>query len=208
MILRRMAPSTAPEQHAVWHDRGDYAVALEDGQHVLEEHEVGLLAALWGVAVAEPFGVGERGLVVVLAERRVGDHPVEPPQLTTAGVSGVGERVVVEEIRVPDAVQQHVHLRDRPGGAVVLLPGEVKVGGIAAVVGHVVAGVDQHAARTRARIVDGHAFFGVDEAHHQLHDRAGRVELAALLAGRVGKVTDQILVGGAEQVRKLEVLVA
>ena len=49
---------------------------------------------------------------------------------------------------------------------------------------------------------------GVDEAHHQLHDGAGRVELAALLAGRVGKVTDQVLVGGAEQVGKLEIVVA
>ena len=51
-------------------------------------------------------------------------------------------------------------------------------------------------------------FLGVDEAHHQLHDGAGRVELAALLAGRVGKVTDQVLVGGAQQVGELEVVVA
>ena len=71
-----------------------------------------------------------------------------------------------------------------------------------------VAGVDQHAARTRTRIVDAHTFLGVDETHHQLHDGAGRVELAALLAGRVSKVTDQVLVGGAEQVGKLEVVVA
>ena len=80
------------------------AVAFEDGEHVLEEHEVGFLAALGGVAVSEPFGVGERGLVVVLAERRVGDHPVEPSQFTAAGVFGVGERVVVAEVGVSDAV--------------------------------------------------------------------------------------------------------
>ena len=36
----------------------------------------------------------------------------------------------------------------------------------------------------------------------------GRVELAALLAGRVGELADQVLVRGAEQVGELEVLVA
>ena len=37
---------------------------------------------------------------------------------------------------------------------------------------------------------------------------SGRVELAALLARRVGELPDQVLVGGAEQVGELEVLVA
>ena len=49
---------------------------------------------------------------------------------------------------------------------------------------------------------------GLDEAHHHADDRAGRVELAALLAGGVGEVADEVLVGGAEQVGELEVLVA
>ena len=138
----------ASEQHPVWHDRGDDAVVLEDRQHVLQEHEVGFLAALRGVAVVEPLGVGERVLVVVLAERRVGDDTVEPLQLAAAGVLGVGERVVVLEVGVSDAVQQHVHLRDRPCGAVVLLPGQYEIGWVAAVVDDVVAGVDQHAARS------------------------------------------------------------
>ena len=73
---------------------------------------------------------------------------------------------------------------------------------------HVVAGVDQHAARARARVVDGHALLWIHEAYHELDNWAGRVELASLLAGRVGEVSDQVLVGRTEQVRKLEVLVA
>ena len=190
------------------HDRGNDAIGLENGQHVLEEHEVGFLAILGCVAIAEPFLVGERGLVVVLAERGVGDHPVESDQLTVTDVVGVAEGVVVAEVSVSDAVEQHVHLRDRPCGPVVLLPGENQIGGIATIVSNVVAGVDQHAARARARVVDSHTFLRIDKTHHQLHDRAGRVELAALLAGRVGKVADQILVCGAEQVGELEILVA
>ena len=49
---------------------------------------------------------------------------------------------------------------------------------------------------------------GLDEPHHHPDDGARRVELAALLARRVGEVADQVLVGGAEQVGELEVLVA
>ena len=41
-----LALGTAAEQHAVGHDSGDDAVGLEHGQHVLQEHQVGLLAAL------------------------------------------------------------------------------------------------------------------------------------------------------------------
>ena len=46
----------------------------------------------------------------------------------------------------------------------------------------------------------------LSEPHHHAHHSRGRVELAALLAGRVGEVADQVLVGGAEQVGELEVL--
>ena len=150
----------------------------------------------------------QRGAVVVLAERRVGDDPVEAFELAALDVLGAGEGVVVAKVGVVDAVQEHVHLGDRPRGAVVLLPGEVQVARVAAVVGHVVAGVDEHAARPGARVVDRHPFLRVDETDHELHDLAGRVELAALLAGRVGEVADQVLVGGAEQVGELEVFVA
>ena len=44
--------------------------------------------------------------------------------------------------------------------------------------------------------------------HHQAHHGARRVELAALLARRVGELSDQVLVGCAEQIGELEVFVA
>ena len=68
---------------------------------------------------------------------------------------------------------------------------------------------DQHAARARARVVDAHALAAGSTSRTISRTTArGRVELAALLAGRVGEVADQVLVGGAEQVGELEVLVA
>ena len=41
-----LALGAAAEQHAVGHDGGHDAVGLEYGQHVLQEHQVGFLAAL------------------------------------------------------------------------------------------------------------------------------------------------------------------
>ena len=38
----------AAKEHAVRHDRRHVAVRLEAGQHVLDEHQVGLLAGLGG----------------------------------------------------------------------------------------------------------------------------------------------------------------
>ena len=48
----------------------------------------------------------------------------------------------------------------------------------------------------------------LDEADHHPDDGARRVELAALLAGGVGELADEVLVRSAEQVGELEVFVA
>ena len=51
------------------------------------------------------------------------------------------------------------------------------------------------------------ARLGLGELHQQAHHFGGRVELAALLAGAVGKELDQVFVGRAEQVGELEIVV-
>ena len=79
---------------------------------------------------------------------------------------------------------------------------------LAAVFLDVLLGVDEHAAGAAAGVVDPHPLLGVDEADHHPDDGARRVELAALLAGGVGELRDQVLVGGTEDVGELEVLVA
>ena len=121
---------------------------------MLDEHQVGLLAALRCPAPLEPFRVLHAVAGVVQRERRVGDHPVEPHQLPAADVHRLGERVAVLDVGVRDAVQQHVHLADRPDAAVVLLARQVQVARVAAVLLDVLLGQDQHAARPRARVID------------------------------------------------------
>ena len=92
--------------------------------------------------------------------------------------------------------------------AVVLLAEEGEVPSVAAVLLDVLLREDEHAARARAGVVDAHALVRLDEADHHPDDGSGRVELAALLAGRVGELADEVLVRRAEQVGELEVLVA
>jgi hypothetical protein len=52
------------------------------------------------------------------------------------------------------------------------------------------------------------ARLGLDQPRHHAHHRARGVELAALLAGGVGELADQVFVSRAQQVGELEVFVA
>ena len=175
---------------------------------MLDEHQVGLLAALGRPAALEPLRVLHALAGVVQGERRIGEHPVEAHQLAAVDVHRLGEGVAVLHVGVGDAVQQQVHLRDRPDAAVVLLARQAQVARVPAVLLHVVLGQDQHAARPRAWVIDRHALARLRPVHHHPHHRPGGVELAALLAGGVGELADQVLIGRAEQVGELEVLVA
>ena len=66
---------------------------------------------------------------------------------------------------------------------------------------------DQHAARPRAGVVDSVPLLWIGETDHHADHGPWGVELAPLLAGRVGELADQVLVGGPEQIGELEVVV-
>jgi hypothetical protein len=114
------------------------------------------------------------------------------------------ERVALADVGVGDAVQNHVHAADRPGAAIQLLPKEAQILRVAAIFGHILLRLNQHAARTDGGVVDFHTLRWLDQVDQCAHHFGGRIELAALLARAVGKILDQILVGRAEQVGKLE----
>ena len=207
-VFAGLALFTATEQHAVRHHRGQPPVGLEHGQHVLHEHQVGLLAFL-GHPHREAAGEDHVFLDVVLAERRVGQHAVEAAQFVLLGlVLRLAQGVLLADVGVRDAVQQHVHLADGPGGAHLFLAKQRQLGRIGAVFAQVVARLDQHAARPNCWVVHAHAFARVADFHADAHDFSRGVELAGLLAGRVGEVFDQPLVGGTQQVGEFKVFVA
>ena len=68
-------------------------------------------------------------------------------------------------------------------------------------------GLNEEAAGTDRRVVNGVAGLRLNELDEQAHDLARGIELAAFLAGAVGEELDEVLVGGAEQVGELKVVV-
>ena len=83
---------------------------------------------------------------------------------------------------------------------IALLAVDGKVADITAVFGDVLRGVDEHPAGAGGGITDAHALGGSQELDDELDDRARGVELAALLAGIVGKAIDEVLIGIAKDV--------
>ncbi|SKS17759.1 Uncharacterised protein [Mycobacteroides abscessus subsp. abscessus] len=192
------------------HNSGDHTVASGDRQHVLHEHQIGFFAGLGRVAIPKAFRERDRVLAVVEREGWISDDAVEAHQFSALNVSWIFQSavVVITQVGVRDAVEQQVHLGDSPNTAVLLLARQGEVAAVAAVFLDVVLGQDQHAARTAARVINAHAFARVGNLHHQAHNRPGRVELAALLAGRICEVADQVFVGSPEEIRKLEAVPA
>ena len=119
---------------------------------MLGEHQVGLLAASWAPAEAEAVAELDAALDVVLAEGRIGDHPVEAHQPAVLDVLRIEERVAVPDVGVGDAMQQQVHPADRPDRAVVLLA--VKAAGVAAMLEGMLVALVQHAAAAASGIVE------------------------------------------------------
>ena len=104
--------------------------------------------------------------------------------------------------------EQHVHLADGPRAEVLLLAVEGQVARIAAVALDVVGALDQHAPGPGRRIADAHPLGRRQQLDDELDDHPRRVELTALLAGVVGELLDQVLVGAAEQVELGHAVVA
>lgn len=174
---------------------------------MLDEHQVRLLARLRHEGV-EPTVELQVCSLVVLAERRIGDDAVKGPKLVLVEMLGVFDGVALADVRRDDAMKDHVHAADGPGRPVVFLPQQFEVAGVAADLFNERLGLDEHAARTHAGVVDAHAIGGFDQLDEGANDFGRSKKLAALFACRVGKELDQVLVGRAKEVGELEVLVA
>jgi hypothetical protein len=106
------------------------AGALEGGEHVEEEGVVAVLCGrrtvdeavegvVDGVHAAGPGLGGKRGIGNGVVEGAEGCGSVG--RVGVAAEAGVGERVAPPQFRIGMAVEDHVHLRQRPGGDIHLL---------------------------------------------------------------------------------------
>ena len=67
--------------------------------------------------------------------------------------------------------------------------------------------LNKKAAGADGGVIDFIAGMRLHELHEQTDDFAGGVEFTALLPGAVGKILDQIFVGGSKQIGKFEVII-
>ena len=105
-------------------------------------------------------------------------------------------------------MQQHVHLRDGPDGAVEFLAEQVGLAAVLTVLVDIFLGSNQHAARAAAGVVDIVSQSRLEQMNHQTHNRAWCIELTAFLAGRVSELGDQVFVGCPKQIGEFEVTIA
>ena len=105
-------------------------------------------------------------------------------------------------------VEQHIEPADRPGRRVIDLTAEAEIRRIATRLLDELATDDEHAARAASGIVNTHSWFGFEDANHEPDDIARGVEVASLFPRRFGEHVDEELVGRAEQIGELKVLIA
>ena len=151
----------APEKHAVGHDRRHHAAGFADCQHVLGEHEVRLFARCRAPSPAIPLREFHVVPCVVLAEGRIGDHPVKTLKFAAFPVQGMQQGIFKPNVSAPDAMQEHVDFADGPGRGIIDLAAEAQIGRIAAGLLDILAADDQHAAGTTGGIVDTHSRRGI-----------------------------------------------
>ena len=119
------------------------------------------------------------------------------------------QQCIVElDIGARHAMQEHVQLADGPGRSIVHLATQAHVGRVTTGLLDELAANDEHAARATRGVIHAQARPRLEDADHKADDIARGIEVAALLACRLGKHVDQKLVGCAEQVRKLKILIA
>ena len=184
------------EQAAVGQDHGGAAVGFEQANDQGQE-QVG------GFARSEMLReVGLDAVLFLAAERRIGQHDVDPVLLFPRDV-GPGQGVVVAQERgFLDAVEQHVghrqHVREllflhraQAGLHLRLVPGALD-----GVLAHVADGAGEEAAGAAGRVEQDFAGFGVGHLDHEGGDGARGVVLAGV-AGRL-QVVEDLLVDVAE----------
>ena len=103
-------------------------------------------------------------------------------------------------------MEQQVQLADGQGSQVALLAVQRQVAGIAAPFPDILGGVNQHSGGTGGGVADAHTFLWFQQLHDESHDLARGVELAAFLAGVVGELVDEILVGVSQHVASAAVV--
>ena len=138
---------------------------------------------------------------LVERKRRIGDHDVELHQGVFLDQRRAAERVAPLDAGLVHAMQEHVHLAQRPGAPVGFHAVQRDIPFALGVGRHGLPHLDQQRARSAGRIADAVARLRLEQLRQQHGDFRRRVELARLLAGVGREVADQEFVGVADDVQ-------
>lgn len=171
------------KEHAVRHDDGGAATGLENAQEERHEEEFGFLG------LDDALEVLGGGFVIETArERRIGE---DEGVFFRVVLIVFGQRVLVADVRVFHAVEEHVHAADAEHGGIEVVAVEgglveaaagdgILVDGIAVVGVEIFGGGDEETGGAERGIADLVLGRGSGHVHHQLDDVARAAELAVL----------------------------
>ena len=182
------------EENAIGHDDGGAAAGLQEAEEQRQEEQFGFLGL-------DDF---QEVLGAVFIIERTGEGRIGEDEGVAFGVGGVvlRERILVADVGVFDAVEQHVHAADAEHGVIEIEAVEeagmevIAEFGVAedfgVVVAQILAGGDEEAAGAGGGVANDVLGLGGGEGHHELDDVARGAKLP-VLAG-AGDFAEHVLV--------------
>ena len=183
------------EEDSIGHDDGGAATGLQEAQEERHEEEFGFFGF---DDLEEVFG---GGLVIeATGEGRIGE---DEGVFFRIVLIALGEGVLVADVGVLDAVEEHVHAADAQHGGIEVVAvegvlieaaaaGGVLVDGVAVMIDQIFGDCDVEPASAAGRIAEDILRCGGDHFHHQLDDVSRTAELAVLTGG--GDLSKHVLV--------------
>ena len=171
------------EEHAIRHDDGGAATGLENAKEERHEEQLGFLG------LDDALEILGGGLVIKTAcEGRIGE---DEGVFFRIVLIVFGQRVLVTDVRVFHAVEEHIHAADAEHGGIEIVAvegglveaaagGGILVDGIAVMGVEILGGGDEETGGAAGGIADLVLGRGSGHVHHELDDVARGAELAVL----------------------------
>ena len=215
MLLHQLLPQTLvrsgrAEQHTFRDDDGSAATDTEQVQESRDEKQLRLLRR----RADDLLQAGIQILCRFAGERRVRQHQRVSPRFVL--VRQWQQRIAVRDVRLLDAVHEHVHCRDAHHGRVEVVAmehvGFVMIAvrlcheGLAPALPGVLrplGGTDKETGGATCRVDDAVVERRIHQCHHQVDDVTGRAELA--VGTRSGQLRQHVLVQITGQILVLQI---
>ena len=154
------------------HNSNHHTVRLCAGNHVLNKHQIALLASLRSPPIYKTVLTLHLVILrIVLREWWISNNTIKLAYRTIFLPVGIHQSVSMLNVGILDVVHDHVHLADRPYRRSVILSKQCQLATVATLLLDILLALDEHTTASDSRIVDFHILLRLDDSHHQLNDR-------------------------------------